>query len=152
MCAFSKPKRHSADFIVCLNADKSQNSENEYRDKRLKIKVHRSVSFQEGSKFENAVLRCTLKVRNLLKWLTHVGFSFLTRSSDSIWYKNDLITASNGSVVEANRLEYLTSSRSTQTFPVCTENPVDNVNRVQRTIKEDKQRKLILNFVFETYR
>ena len=59
--------------------------ENEYHDKNLKIKVPRSVWLQEGSKFENAILRCTLKGRISLRWLAHVRFQFLRHLSVAIW-------------------------------------------------------------------
>ena len=62
-----------------------QSFENEYHGRNLKIKVYRSVWLQAGSKVKNAILRCTLKARTLLMWLTHVSFPFLRYLSDSIW-------------------------------------------------------------------
>ena len=62
-----------------------QSLENEYHDKNLKIRVQRSVRFQEGSKFENASLRYTLKGLFLLRWLTRVRLPFLRHLLVAIW-------------------------------------------------------------------
>ena len=57
-----------------------QRFENEYHDKSWKIKVYRSVWFQEESKLENAISKCTLKAWSLLKWIRN---TFPGRLSDT---------------------------------------------------------------------
>ena len=77
-CKITLKRSNNLHILFYLEMQKCiQSSENEYHDKSWKINVYRSVWFQEGSKFENAISKCTFKARSLLKWLPMCTIYFL---------------------------------------------------------------------------